>query len=124
MNIKPVKTQADYEATLREIESLMTAQPETPEGERLDVLVMLIEAYEEKHFPLEAPDPVAAIEFVMDQRGLTPKDLQPMIGKSNRVYEILRRKRPLTLKMIRKLHKMLGIPAESLIKDPEESHAA
>lgn len=124
MDIKPIKTEEDYRATLREIESLMTAEPGTPEGERLDVLVTLIEAYERKHFPLDLPDPVEAIKFAMDQQGLTVKDLEPMVGRSNRVYEILSHKRPLTLKMIWKLHKGLGIPAESLIKQPDEPEAA
>jgi HTH-type transcriptional regulator/antitoxin HigA len=124
MDIKPIKTDEDYRATLREIESLMSAEPATPEGERLDVLVTLVEAYEQKHFPLDLPDPVEAIKFVMDQRGLTAKDLEPMIGRSNRVYEVLNRKRPLTLKMIWKLHNELGIPAECLIKQPGETRAA
>jgi HTH-type transcriptional regulator/antitoxin HigA len=124
MNIKPIRTEEDYRATLQEIESLMTAEPGTSEGEKLDVLVTLVEAYERKHFPLDLPDPVEAIKFAMDQRGLTVKDLEPMVGRSNRVYEVLNHKRPLTLKMIWKLHKELGIPAESLIKQPGESEAA
>ena len=94
----------------------MTAKPNTPEGDRLEVLVTLVEAYEAKHFPLDLPDPVEAIKFVMEQRNLTVKDLVPMIGKPNRVYEVLNRMRPLTLKMIRRLHRDLGIPAESLIQ--------
>jgi len=102
----------------------MTAQSGTREGERLDVLVTLVEAYEHKNFPLDLPDPLEAIKFVMDQRGLTVNDLEPMIGRTNRVYEILSHKRPLTLKMIWKLHKGLGIPAESLIKQPDESEVA
>jgi HTH-type transcriptional regulator / antitoxin HigA len=118
MDIRPIKTKEDYRATLREIESLMRAEPETPEGERLDVLVTLVEAYERQHFPLDLPDPVEAVKFVMDQRGLTVKDLEPIIGHSNRVYEILNHKRPLTLKMIRNLHTELGIPAECLIREP------
>jgi|SRR5688572_4719154 HTH-type transcriptional regulator/antitoxin HigA len=124
MEIKPIKTKADYRAVLKEIESLMMAKAHTREGERLDVLVTLVEAYEKKHFPLDLPDPVEAIKFRMDQMGLTPKDLEPMIGRLNRVYEVLNHKRPLTLKMIWRLHKELGIPAESLIKQPEESRAA
>ena len=116
ISIKPIKTEADYRTALKEVESLMTAGPDTPEGERLDVLVTLIEAYEREHYPLELPDPIEAIKFVMEQRALTVKDLEPMIGRSNRVYEILNRKRPLTLKMIWKLHTDLGIPAESLIR--------
>ena len=95
------------------------AVPDSPKGEKLDVMVTLIEAYEAKHFPLDLPDPVEAIKFEMEHKGLTVKDLEPMIGKSNRVYEILNHKRSLTLKMIWKLHKNLGIPAESLIKQPQ-----
>ena len=116
MNIKPIKTDADYHAVLKEVESLMTAEPNTPEGEKLDILATLIEAYECKHFLLDLPDPVEAIKFEMEQKGLTVKDLEPMIGKSNRVYEVLNRRRSLTLRMIQKLHQELGIPAESLIK--------
>ena len=119
MDIKPIKTDADYRAALKEIESLMMAGPDSPEGEKLDVMVTLIEAYEAKHFPMDLPDPVAAIKFEMERKGLTVKDLEPMIGKSNRVYEILNHKRSLTLKMIWKLHEGLGIPAESLIKPPQ-----
>lgn len=124
MDIKPIKTDADYRAALTEIESLMVAETDTPEGERLDILVTLVEAYEKRHFPLDLPDPVEAIKFRMDQMGLSPKDLEPMIGRLNRVYEVLNHKRPLTLKMIWKLHRGLGIPAESLIKQPEEFRAA
>lgn len=120
MDIKPIKCDADYRAALQEIESLMTATPDTPEGEKLDVMVTLIEAYEAKHFPMELPDAVAAIKFEMERKGLSVKDLEPMIGKSNRVYEILNHKRSLTLNMIWKLHAGLGIPAESLIKPPEK----
>lgn len=118
MDIKPIKTAADHEATLQEIDALMTAELGTPEGDRLDVLATLVEAYEAKHFPMELPDPVDAIKFRMEQKGLTPKDLQPMIGRLNRVYEILSGKRPLTLAMIWRLHEGLGIPAECLIKQP------
>jgi len=124
MNIKPIKTKADYRAALKDVEALMGAKANTADGERLDVLVTLIEAYERKHFPLELPDPVEAIKFQMDQKGLTPKDLEPMIGRLNRVYEILNHRRPLTLKMIWKLHRGLDIPAESLIRQPEELRAA
>ncbi len=116
MDIKPIRTRADYRAALMEIDSLMEALPNTPEGDKLDVLVTLVEAYEAKHFPLDLPDPVEAIKFEMEQKGLTVKDLEPMIGKSNRVYEILNHKRSLTLKMVWKLNQQLGIPAESLIK--------
>ena len=118
MHIKPIKTDADYRTALIEVESLMMAEANSAEGEKLDVLVTLIEAYEAKHFVMDLPDPVEAIKFEMERQGLTPKDLEPMIGKSNRVYEILNHKRSLTLKMIWKLHNGLGIPAESLIKPP------
>ena len=124
MDIKPIKTKADYRAVLKEIDTLMTAKLHTPEGERLDVLVTLVEAYEAKHYPIDLPDPVEAIKFAMEQRGLTVKDLVPMIGGTNRVYEVLNRKRPLTLQMIRRLHKSLGISAECLIGPPEERLAA
>lgn len=118
MDIKPIRTEQDYLAALQEIETLMMASPDTPEGEKLDVLVTLVEAYESKHYVLDLPDPVAAIKFEMEQKGLSAKDLEPMIGKRNRVYEVLNHKRSLTLKMIWKLHQGLGIPAESLIKPP------
>lgn len=124
MNIRPIKTRADYRAALKEVEALMAAERDTPEGERLDMLVTLVEAYEKKHYPLDLPDPVEAIRFRMEQKGMTPKDLVPMIGQINRVYEILSRRRPLTLAMIQRLHNDLGIPAESLIKQPERSKAA
>jgi HTH-type transcriptional regulator/antitoxin HigA len=124
MNIKPVRTKADHRAALKEIESLMNARANTPEGERLDVLVTLVEAYERKHFPMDMPDPVEAIKFAMEQRGLTVKDLESMIGRTNRIYEVLNRKRPLTLKMIWRLHQGLGIPAECLIKPSDERQAA
>ena len=102
----------------------MGARANTPEGERLDVLVTLVEAYERKHFPMDMPDPVEAIKFAMEQRGLAVKDLEPMIGPTNRIYEILNRKRPLTLRMIWRLHRGLGIPAECLIKPSDERRAA
>ncbi|MBV5275718.1 MAG: transcriptional regulator [Lamprocystis purpurea] len=120
MDIKLIKTDADYRAALAEIETLMAATLDSPEGERLELLVTLVEAYERDHYPMDLPDPVEAIRFEMEQNGLTPKDLEPMIGRSNRVYEILSRKRPLTLKMIWRLHRDLGIPAESLIKPSVE----
>ncbi len=120
MDIRPLKTEADYQAALREIETLMHAAADTPEGDRLDVLATLVEAYESRHYPLDLPDPVEAIKFAMEQKGLSVKDLEPMIGRTNRVYEILNHKRPLTLKMIWRLHKGLGIPAESLIRQEED----
>lgn len=124
MEIKPIKTKADCRAALKEIETLMAAERDTPAGERLDVLVTLVEAYERKHYQFDLPDPVAAIKFRMEQKGMTPKDLVPMIGRINRVYEVLSRRRPLTLAMIQRLHSELGIPAESLIKQPDRRRAA
>ena len=124
MDIKPIRTKADYRAALKEVETLMNAGPGTPEGERLDVLATLIEAYERRHFPMDLPDPVEAIRFRMEQSGLSAKDLVPMIGQLNRVYEVLGRKRPLTLKMVWRLHRELGIPAESLIKQADRRKAA
>jgi len=124
MEIRPIKTKADYRAALKEIEALMTAEADSPDGERLDVLVTLVAAYENKHYRFELPDPVEAIKFRMEQKGMTPKDLVPMIGRINRVYEVLSRKRPLTLAMIQRLHGELGIPAESLIKQPDRRRAA
>ncbi len=119
MDIHPIRTETDYKITLKEISALMNADPElgTPEGDRLDILVTLVQAYERKHVPVAAPDPVEAIKFRMDQNGLSIKDLEPIIGKSNRVYEVLNRKRPLTLAMIRRLHRKLGIPADVLIAE-------
>ena len=124
MDIKPIRTKADYRAALKEIESLISAEPNTPEGDRLDVLVTLVEAYEKKHYRFDLPDPIEAIKFRMEQGGLTPRDLVPMIGQINRVYEVLNRRRPLTLPMIRRLHRDLGIPAESLLREPGRERAA
>lgn len=120
MDIKPIHTEADYKATLKEISALMESDPESgsADGDRLDILSTLVEAYENRHFPMDLPDPVEAILFRMEQQGLKPKDLEPMIGQRNRVYEILNRKRPLTMAMVWRLHKGLGIPAESLIRQP------
>ena len=115
--IRPIRTKADYRAALAEVSPLFDREPDpgTPEGDRFDVLITLIEAYERRHFPIEAPDPVEAIKFRMEQKGLSAKDLQPMIGRLNRVYEVLAGSRPLTMNMVRRLHLDLGIPAESLI---------
>lgn len=123
MDIAPIKNRNDYRRTLKAIEGLMTAKRNTPEGDRLDVLVTLVEAWERKHYALDLPDPVEAIKYHMDQNGLQPRDLIPFIGSRNRVYEVLNRRRPLTLKMINRLHRGLGIPAESLIK-LGQGHAA
>jgi HTH-type transcriptional regulator/antitoxin HigA len=123
MEIEPIKSKRGYRRALREIEGLMHARRNTPQGDRLDVLVALIEAWEAKHYPLDLPDPVEAIKYHMEQRGLGAHDLIPFIGGRNRVYEVLARKRPLTLKMIWRLHKGLGIPAESLIKGGQQRAA-
>ncbi len=116
MNIGPVKTDSDYRRALKEIELLMSAEADTPEGDRLDVLATLVDVYERSHFPLDLPDAVDAIKFRMEQQGLTIEDLEPVIGRRNRVYEILARKRPLTLRIIEGLHMRFGIPAESLLR--------
>ena len=115
MEIRPIKTDADYEAALAEIERLFDASPGTPEGDRLELLTTLVEAYEDKHYDIPAPDPVEAILYHMESRGLTRKDLEPHVGSRARVSEILNRKRPLTLNMIRKLYTGLGISADVLI---------
>jgi HTH-type transcriptional regulator / antitoxin HigA len=119
MNIHPIRTRADHKAALAEVASLMESDPApgTPKGDRLDILATLVQAYEARHFPIDAPDPVEAIKFRMEQSGLTIKDLEPIIGRANRVYEVLNRKRPLTLAMIRRLHRSLGIRAEVLIAE-------
>ena len=123
MDIKPIKTDADYREALKHIESLMMAAPDTAEGERLDVMVTLVEAYESKHHALDLPDPIEATKFERERKGLSVKDLESMIGKSNRVYEVLNRKRALTLPMTRRLNHGLGIPAESLISLAQKVHA-
>jgi HTH-type transcriptional regulator/antitoxin HigA len=116
MDIAPIKSHRDYRRALKEIEGLMHARWNTPEGDRLDILVTLVEAWERKHYRLDLPDPVEAIKYHMEQNGLQPRDLVPFIGGRNRVHEVLNRRRELTLNMIRRLHEGLGIPAESLIK--------
>jgi HTH-type transcriptional regulator / antitoxin HigA len=123
MDIKPIKNTRDYRRTLKEIEGLMRARRNTPEGDRLDVLVALVEAWEARHYPLDLPDPIEAIKYHMEQKGISVDDLIPFIGNRNRVYEVLARKRPLTLEMIWRLHEGLRIPAESLIKRRRQ-HAA
>ena len=117
MRIKPIKNERDYRRVLKEIETLMEAKAKSAEGDRLDVLVTLAGAWEEKHHSIDAPDPIEAIRFAMDQRGLSRRDLEPYIGSRARVAEVLNHKRSLTLPMIRKLHNGLGIPAEVLIRD-------
>jgi HTH-type transcriptional regulator / antitoxin HigA len=116
MEIKPLKTEIDYEAALAEIAQLMGAEPDTPEGDRLDVLVTLVEAWEAKHFPIEAPDPIEVIKHRMEAQGLTRRDLEPMLGSRSRVSEVLSRRRPLSLTMIRRLSRDMRIPADLLIQ--------
>jgi HTH-type transcriptional regulator / antitoxin HigA len=126
MEIRPIHIDADYKAVMREVSGYFDSEPEpgTPAGDRFEVLLTLVEAYEKKHFPIDLPDPVEAIKFRMEQSDLTAKDLVPMIGRLNRVYEVLNRKRSLTLAMIWKLHTGLGIPAESLIRPPSALQTA
>jgi HTH-type transcriptional regulator/antitoxin HigA len=115
MNIRPVRSERDYKQALRRIAQLMDAQAGTKAGDELDVLTMLVEAYEAKHHPICPPDPIEAIKFRMDQLGMTRKDLEAVLGGRGRVSEVLARKRRLSLTMIRRLHHTLGIPLESLI---------
>lgn len=116
MDIRPIRTESDYEAALVEIERLFDAAPNTPDGDRLEVLITLVEAYEAQHYPIPAPDPVEAIKYYMESRGLSRSDLEPYIGSRARVAEVLNRRRPLSLGMIRQLHTGLGIPAEVLVQ--------
>lgn len=116
MEIRPIKTRADYRAALKEIERLMEAKPGTPAGDRLEVLTTLVERYESKHEPIDPPDPIDALLYHMESRGLTRRDLEPYLGSRARVAEVLNRRRALTIEMIRKLHAGLGIAAEVLIR--------
>jgi HTH-type transcriptional regulator/antitoxin HigA len=116
MEIRPIRTEEDYEAVLAEIESLWGASYGSPEGDRFDVLVTLVEAYEQKHYPIEPPDPIEAILHQMESQGLNRRDLEPLLGSRGRVSEILSRKRPLSIEMIRNLQKGLGISADVLIQ--------
>ena len=116
MEIKPIRTKADYERTLREIERLWGGKEGTPDGDRLDVLATLVEAYEQKHFPIDPPDPIEAIRSRLEQQGLDPRALVGVIGGRSRVYEVMQRKRALSLEMIRRLHLRFGIPADVLIR--------
>ena len=124
MQIKPIKSERDYRRVLEQIDRLMDARPKTAEGDRLDVLATLAQAWEEKHHAIKSPDPIEAIRFAMEQRGLTRRDLEPLIGSRARVAEVLNGKRALTLAMIRRLHQTLNIPAESLIGESRSNRAA
>lgn len=123
-DLKPIRTEADYEAALVEVESLWGAKGGTPMGDRLDILATLIDAYEAKHYPMDPPDPIEAIRFRMEQQGLTRKDLEPMIGTRNRIAEVFNRKRGLSIEMIRQLHEKLGIPADILIRPTQNRPTA
>ena len=118
MNIRPIHTDEDYRAALKNVSALFDNEPEpgTPEGDYFDIMITLIEAYESKQFPVDLPNPIDAIKFRMEQSGLSAADLAPAIGRTNRVYEVFNGKRALTLPMIWKLHDLFGIPAQSLIK--------
>ena len=122
--LKPIRTKADYEKALAEVERLWGAKSGTPKGDRLDILATLIDAYEAEHYPMDPPDPIEAIKFRMEQEGLTRKDLEPLIGTRTRVAEVLNRKRSLSIGMIRRLHERLGISADVLIRTPGKDKAA
>lgn len=123
-DLKPIRTETDYEAAVVELERLWGAKAGTREGDRLDVLATLIDAYETEHEPIDPPDPIEAIKFRMEQQGLTRKDLEPLIGTRTRVAEVLNRKRNLSITMIRRLHAKLGIPADVLIRPTRREKAA
>ena len=120
MEIRLIKTESDYETALDEIDRLWGAPEGTEEGDRLDVLLVLVENYESKHYPIAPPDPIEAIKFRMDQMNLTRKDLEPIIGSRGRVSEVFNRRRSLSLPMIRRLHSQLHIPLESLVHEAED----
>ena len=124
MEIRPIKNEKDYNSALRQIEQLLNAAPGTPEGDRLEVLATLVEVYEDKHYNIPLPDPVEAILYHLESRGLTRRDLEPFIGSRARVSEILNRRRSLSLEMIRKLSSGLGIPVEVLIQPYDTDRAA
>jgi HTH-type transcriptional regulator/antitoxin HigA len=123
MQPKVIKTEAEYEAALARVADLMDAQPGSPDEQDLELFALLVEQYEQAHFPIAPPDPVEAILFRMEQEGLTRKDLTVYIGSPSKVSEVLNRKRPLSLSMIRALHKGLGIPADILVQEPRSSAA-
>ena len=117
MDIKPIRTEEDYEGALAQIEGLLDAEEGSPEEDQLEVLSILVEAWEDRHYPIAPPDPIAAIEFRMEQQGLTRKDLEVYLGRRQRVADVLNRRRPLSLPMIRRLYEGLGIPAETLLRE-------
>jgi HTH-type transcriptional regulator/antitoxin HigA len=119
MNISPIKTKQDHINALNRVEVLWDAEPNTPQGDEFEVLVTLVSAYENEHYPIDAPNPIDAIKFRMEQQGLLDVDLVPMIGQRSKVSEVLNKKRKLSISMIRKLNEKLKIPLDSLIKDYE-----
>jgi HTH-type transcriptional regulator / antitoxin HigA len=121
--LKPIRTEADYNAALAQIERLWGAKSGTPEGDRLDILATLVDAYENQHHAIDPTDPIEAIKFRMEQQGLTRRDLEGILGTRTRVAEVLNRRRGLSINMIRRLHEKLGIPAEVLIR-PSRAHRA
>ncbi len=123
-SLRPIRTKANYEAALREVERLWGARSGTPAGDRLDVLATLIEAYEDEHYPMDPPDPIDAIKFRMEQQDLTRKDLEGILGTRTRVAEVLNGRRGLSINMIRRLHETLGIPAEVLIRPTKRRKVA
>lgn len=124
IEIKPIRSEADYEQALAEVERLWGAGSGTPEGDRLDILATLIDAYESEHHPIDPPDPIEAIKFRMEQQGLTRKDLEGLLGTRTRVAEVLNRRRGLSINMIRRAHDALGIPAEVLIRPSRDDRVA
>ena len=122
-DVRPIRTEADYEAALEDVAALWGSATGTPEGDRLDVLATLIDAYEARHYPMDPPDPIEAIKFRMEQQGMTRKDLEDVIGTRTRIAEVLNRKRSLSITMIRRLHDRFGISAEVLIR-PSRKEAA
>jgi HTH-type transcriptional regulator / antitoxin HigA len=123
-DLRPIRTESDYEKALAEVERLWGARAGTPEGDRLDIIATLIDVYETEHYPMDPPDPIEAIKFRMEQQGLTRKDLEEILGSRTRVAEVLNRRRGLSINMIRRLHAQLGIAAEVLIRPTQTRRAA
>lgn len=124
MEIRPIRTETDYRAALEEVDRLFNAAPSTPDGDRLEVLMTLLEAYEEKRYAIPLPDPIEAIKYHMESRGLSRRDLEPYIGSHAQVAEVLNRERPLSIEMMRNLHTGLSIPADVLIQPSQPQQAA
>ncbi|NCC35713.1 MAG: transcriptional regulator [Chloroflexia bacterium] len=124
MTTKPIRNDDDLQVAFERLETIFQAPEGTPEADEMEVLVTLIEAYESKHYPIGPADPVEAIKLRMEQQGLSPRDLEPYLGSSGRVSEILSRKRSLSLRMVKRLHQGLNIPHESLLSEPERKHDA